>query len=131
MPNLCLLYWADFCRKITTTLRTPMVGVKQLIKTVVAILRLLLENAVITVIGVERHVRQNPTQLNVGRMLDCPRGQNQHSSISTPAQRRSTQLIFQIQMRAGILYFTSWLTVMCRLKVRYLLTRQGGEAGFV
>ena len=62
MPNLCLLYWADFCRKITTTPRTPMVGVKQLIKTVVAVLRLVLENAVITVIGVERHVPQNPNQ---------------------------------------------------------------------
>jgi hypothetical protein len=56
MANLYLIYLADFCRNITTTLTTPIVGVKRLTKTVVVLLRLLLENAVITVIGVERHI---------------------------------------------------------------------------
>jgi hypothetical protein len=64
MANLYLLYLAVFCRNITGTLTTPIVGVKRLIKTVVVLLRLLLDNAVITAIGVERHIHQNPTRIS-------------------------------------------------------------------
>jgi hypothetical protein len=106
MANLYLLYLADFCRNITTTLTTPIVGVKRLTKTVVVLLRLLLgersyqrdwcrasHTSIKTrpALGVSEH----GFELNVGRGCRNP----EHAQFPNGEKRPKDHLIAPRQLR--------------------------------